>query len=203
MMQKKKKILFIGAGGQLATKILPELSQTYDIVGIAGKRDGLRRYCVDMYCGNLFTSYSQLFETVFRAHTFDAIVWNAVRYFCTSFQDGTREGIHAEFDMAVALPIECIKSARKEQSFHGSFVLVSSRAGLNFYRADLATYSLVKNAQVKLAELLSQEFQGIMDIKVVAPSAVRAISSNELVHTFVEAIENAAPQTMLYEVGER
>lgn len=201
METRRKKILFVGAGGEVATKVLPTLAGKYNIVGIIRNRAELSKYCVDVYSGDLFTNYAEIFDVVFRAHQFDAIVWNAVRYFSSSFQNSTREGLHAEFDIAVALPLACVKAARKEQNFKGTFSLISSRAGLKFYREDLATYSLVKNAQIKFAELLAQELEGVVAVKVIAPGAVRSIPKDELVRIFAEAIENADPKRMLYIVN--
>jgi short-subunit dehydrogenase len=200
-MQGKKKILFVGAGGELASKLLPTLSQTYDIVGIAGKRDDLRRYCVDMYRGDLIKDHRILFETACRAHTLDAIIWNPVRYFFTPFLESTRESLHIEFDLAVALPVECIKIARKEQNFTGTVVLISSMSAFG-YRKDLATYSLVKNAQIKLAELLSLELGDSTVLKVVAPASVRNLAVEKIARTFIAAIENSDATQMLYTIEQ-
>lgn len=189
METQKKKILFVGAGGEVASKVLPLLAQTYDIVGIAGKRDALRPYCVDMYSGDLFTDYQALFDIAFRAHQFDVIVWNPVKYFFTSLMDSTRESIHREFDLAVALPIECVRAARQIQDFKGTFVIVSSMSAFN-YRTDLATYSIVKNAQIRTAEVLSLELRGVVAAKVIAPSTVAHIPTEELLQLFTDAIED-------------
>ncbi|OGC87993.1 hypothetical protein A2419_00810 [Candidatus Adlerbacteria bacterium RIFOXYC1_FULL_48_26] len=199
MEKQKKKILFVGAGGEVASMVLPSLAETYDIVGIAGKRDTLRQYCVEMYSGDLFSNYATLFETALRAHTFDVIVWNPVKYLFTSLMGSTREGLHREFDLAVALPIECVRSARKVQDFKGNFILVSSLSAFN-YREDLATYSIVKNAQIRTAEVLSLELEGSVAAKVVAPSTVRYISSEELTQLFKTAIEDTNPQKIFYKI---
>ena len=189
MDTRKKKILFVGAGGEVASTVLPLLAETYDIVGIAGKRDALKQYCVDMYAGNLFTDYAALFDTAFRAHTFDVIVWNPVKYFFTSLMESTRESIHREFDLAVALPIECVRAARQIQNFKGTFILVSSGSAFS-YRKDLATYSIVKNAQIRTAEVLSLELQGVAVAKVITPGTVKFTSSEELLRLFTDAIED-------------
>ncbi len=188
MEPRKKKILFVGAGGEVASKIIPLLAETYDIVGIAGKRDALRPYCVDMYSGDLFTEYQALFDTAFRTHTFDVIVWNPVKYFFTSLMESTRESLHREFDLAVALPIECVRSAREIQNFKGTFILVSSLSAFN-YRKDLATYSIVKNAQIRTAEVLSLELEGVIAAKVITPSTVIHVPTEELLQLFTDAID--------------
>ncbi len=195
----KKKLLFVGAGGELASKVLPLLSKSYDIVGIAGRRDDLRPYCVEMYKGNLLTGYQQLFETAFRAHQFDIIIWNPVRYFFTSLMQSTRESLHTEFDIAVALAVECLKTARKEQNFSGTFVLVSSLSAFG-YRKDLATYSIVKNAQVRFAKVLAEELKGAVVVKIVAPGSVRAIPTESLGKAFISSLENEYPERVLYTV---
>lgn len=195
----KKKILFVGAGGEVASTVLPLLAKTYDIVGIAGKRDTLRPYCIDMYSGNLFNDYAALFETAFRAHKFDVIIWNPVKYFFTSLIESTRESIHREFDLAVALPIECVRSARRTQGFKGTFVIVSSMSAFN-YRKDLATYSIVKNAQIRTAEVLSLELEGAVAAKVVVPSTVVHIPSEELLRLFTDAIEDTNSQKIFYKL---
>jgi len=199
MEKQKKKMLFVGAGGEVASMVLPSLAETYDIVGIAGKRDTLKQYCVAMHSGNLFTDYSTPFDTVFHGHKFDVIVWNPVKYLFTSLMDSTREGLHREFDLAVALPIECVRSARTVQDFKGNFILVSSLSAFN-YREDLATYSIVKNAQIRTAEVLSLELEGSVAAKVVAPSTVRYIPSEELIQLFKAAIEDTDPHKIFYKI---
>ena len=197
----KKKILFVGAGGELASRVMPALSEQYDIVGIGGRRDELRSLCTDFHSGELFANYATLFSNVFSAHIFDAIVWNPVHYTMLPLMKSSRESLHAEFDMAVALPIECVKTAIEKGQRGFVFVLVSSLSAFG-YAKHLPSYGIVKNAQIKLADMLSQELRDDLACKVIAPGSVKKISTPRLVEAFRASIDNSEPTKALYKLEE-
>ena len=99
------KILFVGAGGAVAGKVLPELKKHYDIVGIAGRRRDLEPHCLEMLSGELTSEGPRLFEEVCSRHTFRAIIWDAVRYHPMTLIESSRGTLHLEFDIGVVLPV--------------------------------------------------------------------------------------------------
>lgn len=200
MSQSKKKILFIGAGGMLASRIIPSLAEQYDIVGIGGRRDDLKTHCVQFLSGNLLQEHRQLFETAFAAHAFDAVVWNPVRYFLRPLMESSRETLHTEFDLAIALPVECLRLFLAQESAEPVFILVSSLSAFH-YNPKLASYGVIKNAQIKLAEVASAELGDRVHMKVVAPGSVPGIETKSLVEAFHKAIENSEPAQMIYKVA--
>ena len=126
-MLVKKRVLFVGAGGAVATKLLPELSRMYDIVGIAGQHRELEPYCLELFSGELTTSYARLFEEAFSCHEFDAIVWNVVRFHPMPLIETSRGTLHLEMDLAIALPLECLRAALA-RGFSGSLPPFTSAA---------------------------------------------------------------------------
>jgi NAD(P)-dependent dehydrogenase (short-subunit alcohol dehydrogenase family) len=197
----KKKILFVGAGGELASRIMPALSERYEIVGIGGRRDELRKYCIDFYLGELFAEYPTLFSAAFSTHRFDAIIWNPVHYYLHPLMESSRESLHAEFDMAVALPVECVRAAFGAGQKGFVMVLISSLSAFG-YATHLPSYAIVKNAQIKLAEMLSHELGNDLICKVVAPGSVKKISTDRLVDAFDAALRNSEETKLLYKVEE-
>lgn len=199
MLDSKKTVLFVGAGGAVAGKLLPELAKRYDIVGIAGGRRDLEPACVDFLSGELTTSAAALFEEAFSRRAFDAIVWNAVRYHPADLLAASRGTLHLEFDLAVALPLECLKAALA-RGFSGSFILVTS--GLAFsVKPGWGSYSIAKRGQVILAECLAAERAGRgVSPKAVALGAIADLPAETLADAFAHAIENTEPDKVLYTV---
>lgn len=200
MSEYRKKILFVGAGGILASKIFPSLAKKYDIVGIGGKRGDLKEYCVDFYSGNLLTEYGRLFEKALDRHTFDVVIWNPVQYYFTPLIQTSRESLHIEFDIAIALPLELLRSILPKSAPASVFALISSMSAFH-HSANLGSYGIVKNAQLKLVEGLSVELAGRMFFKAIAPSSVPKIPTETLVDVFISAIENTEPAKILYKVA--
>jgi hypothetical protein len=149
----------------------------------------------------LLTEYKELFTTVFATHTFDAIIWNPVRCFFTPLLGASRESIHTEFDLAVALPLECIRVALQVPRTESKnlFILVSSISAFR-HSENLASYGIVKNAQIKLAEMLSIEVPDQLICKVIAPIRIQQIPPVVLAEAFKKAIENLEPEQVLDKV---
>ncbi len=197
MTDPKEKVLFVGAGGAVAGKLLPELAQTYDIVGIAGKRCDLAPYCVELVSGELTSGHERLFEDAFSRHAFNAIVWNVVRYHPAPLLATPRGTLHLEFDLGIALPLECLRLAMAH-GFSGSFILVTS--GLAFgVKPSWGSYSIVKRGQVIMTDYLAQELAN-RDVypKAIALGTITNIPVATLVEVFGRAIENADPEKTLY-----
>jgi NAD(P)-dependent dehydrogenase (short-subunit alcohol dehydrogenase family) len=195
----RKKILFVGAGGMLAAKILPTLAQHYDIIGIAGKRQELKQYCVDFYSCDLLTEYKTVFKEVLAKHVFDGIVWNPVAYYLKPLLESTRESFHIEFDIGVVLPLELVRMLVSSVAPNVVFVLVSSLSAYG-YSPRLATYGVIKRAQLRLVHALSHELGDRMIFKAIAPGSVPKISTEQLVRAFTAALENSEPSETLYKI---
>src|SRR3989344_4484116 len=129
MTGEKEKVLFVGAGGPVAGELLPELAERYDIVGIAGHRRDPASYCVELGSGELTSEHERIFADAFSRYSFSAIVWNAVRYHPMPLIESSRGTLHLEFDVSIALPLECLRTGITH-GFIGTFVVVTS--GLAF-----------------------------------------------------------------------
>ena len=81
------------------------------------------------------------------------------------------------------------------------FVLVSSLSAFG-YAKHLPSYGIVKNAQIKLADMLSQELRDDLACKVIAPGSVKKISTPRLVEAFRASIDNSEPTKALYKLEE-
>jgi len=196
MSEARDTILFVGAGGAVASKLLPGLAERYDIVGIAGKRVDLARYCIELAGGELGAEHTRLFEQACSCHRFHSIVWNAVRYFPTPLVESSREMLHREFDLAIALPLACLRAALAH-GFTGTFVIVTS--GLAFgTRPPWGSYSILKRGQIVMAEYLAAELAGRVQPKAIALGAIAEIPATTLAEVFERAIENADPGKVLY-----
>lgn len=195
----RKKILFVGAGGTLASKVIPLLAEKYDIVGIAGKRQELKEYCTDFYSVNLLAEYKTVFQNVFQKHSFDVVIWNPVRYFFTPLIGTSRESLHTEFDLAVALPVECVRALLPFSTKNTIFIIISSLSAFS-HSKNLASYGIIKNAQIKLVEMFTVELADRMFFKAIAPGSVPKIPTENLVENFISAIENDEPSKTLYRV---
>jgi len=197
---EKKKVLFVGAGGTVAEKVLPRLADAYTIVGIAGHRRDLEPYCTEFHTAELTSDYEHLFEDVLSRHAFHAIVWNAVRYFPAPLLEASRSDMHIEFDIAVALPLECLRRAVAHNfKSGGTFIVVTS--GLAFStKPPWGSYSIVKRAQAILVEYLAQELS-LRHIypKAIALGAVERLLPETLEILFTHAIENSEPEKILYQ----
>ncbi len=194
-LKKKKKILFVGAGGMVASAILPRLSKTYEIVGIAGKRDDLRAYCSEFYTGDLVRDHTSLFEKVFTQHVFHSIIWNPGRFFHSKLLDSSREHLLTEFDLGVALPLECLKRGKESLAPGATFVVISSTDAFNM-PPGRGSYSIIKRSQVDMVGYLARELSG-EDIfsKAIALGRVGEIPTDLLEKAFIRAIENAESLT--------
>ena len=196
-VDERRKVLFVGAGGAVAGKLLPELAKTYDIVGIAGRRHELAPYCIELVHEELTSGAERLFADIFSRHTFRSIIWNAVRYHPMPLIESSRGTLNLEFDISVALPLTCLRAALTH-GFAESFIMVTS--GLAFgVKPSWGSYSIVKRGQVILAEYLAVELAG-KDIqpKAIALGAIAEVPSATLVQVFERAIENADPGKTLY-----
>lgn len=153
----RKKLLFIGASGTVARILIPRLAETYDVVGVSASRDELASHCLMHFRVDLLRSSERLFEELFAKHSFEAVIWNAVRYFRQPLSKATRITLHTEFDLAVALPLECAKSyLAAHMPKEKRFIAISSQSALG-YRNDLASYSIVKRGQLMLMNYLADE----------------------------------------------
>ena len=198
-MNGKRSVLFVGAGGQVAGRLLPGLAERYDIVGIAGRRAHLSPYCRRFIQGELTSESARLFDEALADGPFDAIIWNAVRYHLSPMMESTRGSLHLEFDLAIALPLECLRTALA-RGFSGRFILVSSGFAFGFGPVH-GSYSIVKRGQVILAEYLSRELAGRLE--GAAAIAVRILSETPdavLLEAFTDAIEGSVPKPF-YEMG--
>lgn len=199
MPEPKKTVLFVGAGGAVASKLIPELARHYDIVGIVGHRQGLAPYCIELLAGELTSGHARLFNEAFSRYKFDAIIWNAVRYHPMPLAESSRGTLHLEFDLAIALPLECLKTALA-CGFAGSFIFVTS--GLAFgVKPSWGSYSIAKRGQVITAEYLSTELgaQGVR-AKAIALGTITDLPAITLQDAFMHAIENTHPEKTLYRV---
>ena len=200
-MPPKKQILFVGASGAVAQKILPHLSHTYSVIGLSRSHTTLRSYCSAYYTGDLLTENAQIFDKLFTAHTFDAIIWNVVRYFPKRLSETSREILHTEFDLGVALPTLCLQSALRHGFTHNkTFTLVSSQ--LAFGKKPLwGSYSITKRGQIILASYLNDELleQGV-SLKVLAPGRVPDTADTILYDACARAVENTDPEKILYTI---
>jgi NAD(P)-dependent dehydrogenase (short-subunit alcohol dehydrogenase family) len=199
-MTRKKKILFIGASGAVAEKVIPILSKTYDIVGVSGHRKNLQPYCIDFYTGDLFMEHQTIFMDVFKHHTFESIVWNSVRYFPSLVLKSTRQKLHAEFDLAIALPIECLRTAMDFSFSKGTFITITSLLAFGI-KPNWSSYSITKRGQIILTEYLCFELQDYEIFpKAIALGSVPNISPENIAAAFTNAIENIDPSKSLYAV---
>jgi len=203
---RRKKILFVGASGAVASRIIPFLAETYDVVGISRKRDDMKTHCVDFYIGDLLTEHEHLFITIFALHAFDAIVWNAVRYFPQEVLRASRETLHTEFDLGVALPLECLRTALEYRSLSGSekLIFVCMTSGLAFgVKPSWGSYSIVKRGQVILAEYLAQESCEHVSARAIALGAVPDTPDSILQDVIAQALESSDDTKVLYTVTGR
>jgi len=188
MPAEKPKLLFVGASGAVARKVLPTLAERYSIVGVSRAHDEGRPHCIDFYTGDILHDYEGLFSKVFKTHHFDAIIWNVVRYFPGSLHEATRGTLHTEFDLAIALPVACLQFALRSGFGGGSpFVLVSSQLAFG-RKASWGSYSIVKEGQVALAQYLTDELSPQVVPRIIAPGSVPAIPGSVLSESFIEAL---------------
>ena len=198
-MPEKSKILFVGAGGVVASKLLPELAKRYAIVGMGGSRRELEPYCIDFLTGEISGAHERLFNEASSQHSFAGIIWNVVRYNPSALLASSRGTLHLEFDLAVALPLECLKVAHAH-GFTGSIILVTS--GLAFgVKPGWGSYSIAKHGQVILAQYLATELaEQRVHAKAIALGAIADLSAETLAEAFTHAIENTEPTKVVYKV---
>lgn len=201
-MSQNPKVLFVGASGAVARKVLPILSESFTIVGVSRVRDEGKSYCSDFYQGDLLRDHEALFARIFHEHHFDGIVWNAVRYFPGLLHTATRPTLHTEFDLAIALPLACLQAALRGGFGEGSpFVLVASQLAFG-RKANWGSYSIAKSGQVMLANYLADELSPQVIPRVVAPGAVPTIPDAILARAFLEALAKEGKGRGLYIVDE-
>lgn len=175
----RKKILFVGASGKVAELMLPILQKDFDIVGISLQNENLKAYCIDFYTFNLHKDFLGGFETIFNRYLFYSIIWNPVVYFKTSLKETSREKMLTELDIAVAIPIECLKIAKKYRQNIELFIFNSSGRAVEPYDRGLATYAIAKNAQIKLTQMINQEpFESGLYAKAILLKNAREISTD-------------------------
>lgn len=199
MTGAKEKVLFVGAGGAVASKAIPELAATYDIVGIAGRRRDLERYCIEFASAELTGGAPRIFEELCSRHAFRSIVWNAVRYHPGPLLATSRGALHFEFDIGIALPLECLRAALASGFGNGAtFVTVTS--GLAFgMKPSWGSYAIVKRGQVIMTDYLAEELAGRgIHPKAVALGAIADVPAPTLREVFERAIDNADPGKTLY-----
>ncbi len=202
MPSEKQKILFVGASGAVARKVLPLLKDTYDIVGVSREREEGKVYCSDYYTGDLLREHEALFARIFREHHVEGIVWNVVRYFPGPLHQATRPTLHTEFDLAIALPLACLQAALRHGFGEGSpFVLVASQLAFG-RKMNWGSYSIAKSGQVTLASYLKDELAPAVMPRVVAPGSVPAIPDATLARAFIEALDGGEKARALYIVDE-
>lgn len=183
----KPFLLFVGASGAVANKVLPELSKHFTIVGISHSRTELAPYCVEHIVGNLLTSHEKIFKQAFALHEYTAVIWNAVVYFPSYLRNSNRETLHTEFDLSVALPLVCAQFYLKQPGMHKKhFIGVSSKAAFGD-KAPRASYSIIKRAQMELFTTLAPECPEIC-FSVIAPGRVRNITDTRLLQSFMNAL---------------
>jgi NAD(P)-dependent dehydrogenase (short-subunit alcohol dehydrogenase family) len=198
----KKNILFVGASGVVAEKVVPALSERYRLVGVSRKRTDLSHFFAEFLVGDLTSDSHKIFLRLFRQNLFDSIIWNPVIYSPSPALGISREKLRDEIDVAVGLPAECVRIAVKH-GFLGnrSFVLVTSQLAFGV-RTPWCSYSIVKRGQIVLGNYLAEELRdfGVV-IKMLALGVVSEISEREMSDAFCGAIENLEPEKQLYTVG--
>ena len=200
---KKLTLLYVGASGMLAEKVLPALSKKYSIIGLSHTHKALSEYCTHFYTGNLLTEHERIFKTIFSKHNIDAIIWTPVRYFPMPLIKSSREILHTEFDLAVALPLECLKLARAH-GFHGNktFTLVSSGLATGI-KENWGSYSIAKAGENVLGAYLCTELSNSdIAVKVIAFGSLPQIQPERLTEAFCACIENADPHTNFCKISE-
>jgi short-subunit dehydrogenase len=198
----KKKVLFVGASGAVASKLIPALSESYDIVGISRTKRDLSQHCVDFYTGDLFVQSDEIFTQVFDSREINSIIWNTVQYHPSPLLNTSRQALHAEFDLAVALPLECLRSAINHSFKDGTFLIITSLLAFG-NKPTWGSYSMVKRAQVILAEYLAKELSDARIFpKAIALGSVSMIPSEVMHEAFINAIENNDPAKIIYKLNE-
>ncbi|TAJ16022.1 MAG: SDR family oxidoreductase [Dehalococcoidia bacterium] len=196
----RKRLLFVGSSGESARKLIPHLAKTYDIVGIARSRRELEPYLVEQVTGDLLTSHEQVFDAAFRDGPYDAIIWNAVAYFIEPLTESTRESLHTEFDLAVALPMVCLKRyAQSKGSSTKRFIMMSSQMAFG-HKAGLGSYSVMKRAQVTLIGALALEVPDII-CSAITPGSLRRTSEEALIAS-IEEVLHAHESGQIHRVDE-
>lgn len=186
---QKPSLLFVGASGPVANKVLPELSKHFNIVGISRSRTELATYCTKHILGNLLVSHEELFRDAFATHTYHTVIWNAVAFFPSLIKDASRETLHTEFDLAVALPVSCVQFYLKQKtSTQKHFIGVSSKSAYGDI-APRASYSMIKRAQLETLLRLVPECPDI-HFSIIAPERVSHISDLKLLHAFIDATKS-------------
>jgi NAD(P)-dependent dehydrogenase (short-subunit alcohol dehydrogenase family) len=120
-----------------------------------------------------------------------------VRYHPAPLTETPRGILHLEFDLAIALPLACLK-AGLVHGFAGTFILITS--GLAFGQSpSWGSYSIVKRGQVIMAEYLSAELAGRgVRTKAIALGSLPQVPRATLAEVARRAIEDKDPGTTLY-----
>lgn len=199
----KKKVFFVGASGNVAQTVIPALSTSYSIVGLSKHRKDMGRYFTHLYTADLHTEYSHIFTEIMKSHTFDAVVWSPVRYFPSPILHSSREILHTEFDLAVALPLECIKIARMYGfTENKTFTFVTSGLGFDT-KPNWGSYSIAKTAENMLSSSLRLELEEKdIAIKLLALGSIQKTLDSTIIQAFIDCIENTDSGKMLYRVDE-
>jgi NAD(P)-dependent dehydrogenase (short-subunit alcohol dehydrogenase family) len=198
----KKKILFVGASGAVANKIIPTLSLDNEIIGISKKNKDLEKYCKKFYTHNLLSGSKLFFESFFKQNEIDIIIWNPVVYFPKKIIESSREILHTEFDVAVALPLECLQIAIKN-NFKGNkrFIMISSLLAFG-YKESWASYSIVKSSQISIMNSFSKEIDSKNIIfKTIAFGAVPTITEKTMQKVFNLALGDGEGVKNIYKVN--
>ena len=196
----------MGASGALAERVIPLLASHYEIVGVTHTSRTLANSMSRLYNGDLLSSHEELFNDIFTAHKIDAVIWNPVRYFPMPLLESSRTILHTEFDLACALPLECVKSAMrhgwgtKGVSSGKTFVLITSLLAFG-HKPHWGSYAIAKRAEVVLGEYLEKELAPYgITMKTIALGEVPKISPPFLLEQLTRAIENADTTTQLYKI---
>ena len=184
-----KKILFVGASGMVANILLPKLSETYSIIGISARRNDLASYCEEHILADLTKGGGIVLPELFLKHEFDIVIWNAVRYFKTPLLGASRLTLLTEFDLAVALPVECVRLYAKADHAgrKKKFIAMASKSAFA-YQQGLTSYGIVKQAQITLMDYLAKEVPSI-SFTAVAPSNVQKIDQEKFCASILRCIE--------------
>ncbi len=198
----KKKILFVGASGEVAKLVLPELASSYDIVGITKTRKDLHEHCVDVIVGDLLREHSAMFASISERHEISAIVWNAVQYFPSPILRASRNSLHVEFDLAVALPLECLRVAVAAAKSHPlTFVMVTSQLAFGT-KSGWGSYGIVKGGQVTLMRYLEEEHAPSTLIpRALALGSVSSMATGVLVEAFINTLVDPLSVPLVQKVG--
>lgn len=189
---KRQTVLVIGCGGTLGTRLIEQLEQSHNIIGVARTRPVHFQDKGNFIAGDIASDADQLYEKVVASDSeINSIVFSAVQYDLGELVAKDPQMFLNELQVGLVGPLS-LANRFLQQSWiqvdqsqnrkrNRSVLFITSGSGLGIIpNAGQATYSTVKSAQHMLMKHMALEYgkHGIR-VNAVAPGSLQGKTTME------------------------